>query len=119
MKILRFVWPLLVLGIPAQAATFCVAGVGMQPQCFYDDVTSCRRAATPPSTACIVNPEASLSYYGGSRYCTLNAERIASCIYTDRGQCNRDADNGAGICIDREEMADDLNPFRYDNRVQN
>jgi hypothetical protein len=119
MTLYRLLAIFLLMPALAQAATFCITGPGMAPQCLYEDVVSCRQAATPPSTACIVNPEAPLSFYGGSRYCTLGAERIASCIYTDRGQCNRDADNGAGICIDREAMADDISPFRFDNRLQN
>jgi len=116
-----FIISALFLIIPsgAQASTFCVAGAGMANQCLYDDVASCRQAASPPATACVINSEADLIYYGGSRYCTVGSDRVASCLYADRGQCNRDADNGAGVCIDREAMADDINPFRFDNRLQN
>ncbi len=103
---------------PAWAATFCVAGVALPPQCLYEDVPSCTRASDPPNTYCTVNPEATLSYVGGSPYCAVGANRVAECLYVDRNQCNSAAQKQDGVCFDREAMQDDRNPYRFDNRIQ-
>jgi hypothetical protein len=110
------------LFMPAQqasAGTFCVAGSAMPPQCLYEDVHSCERDAASPDLFCTLNPEVYLMFYGSSRYCTVQADRLAQCMYADRGQCNREASRNNAICIDRETIKDDINPFRYDNRIQN
>lgn len=103
---------------PVLAATFCVAGVALPPQCLYDDVPSCTQASDPPNTYCTVNPEATLSYVGGSPYCAVGADRVAECLYVDRSQCNSAAQKQDGVCFDREAMQDDRNPYRFDNRIQ-
>ena len=110
------------LAIPGQqasAGTFCVAGVGMPPQCLYEDVESCERDAVSQDTSCTINPESDLMFYGSSRYCTVQADRLAQCMYADRNQCSKEASRNNAICIDRETIKDDINPFRYDNRIQN
>jgi len=109
----------LLFAAPAVAGTFCVAGSAMTPQCFYEDVQGCTRASDPPSTYCMVNPDAYLSYVGGGRYCTVGSERVAQCLYTDRSQCNSEASRTRSLCLDRDGMTDENNPYRYDNRVQN
>lgn len=103
---------------PSFAATFCVAGIGFPLQCLYEDVPSCVRASEPPNTYCSVNPEATLSYVGGSPYCAVGANRVAECLYVDRNQCMSAALKQDGVCFDREAMQDDRNPYRFDNRIQ-
>jgi hypothetical protein len=103
----------------ARASTFCVAGAAMPPQCLYEDVRGCVKAAAPPNTFCTINPEVGLIYYGSQRYCTVQSDRLAQCMFVDRSQCNQEAYRNGAICIDREEIKDDLNPFRYDQRIQN
>ena len=111
---------LVLVPLPVLASgTFCVGGVAQSPQCIYDDVTSCIRAADPPVTACLVSQTAVLGYVGGGRYCTVGSERMAQCLYVDRSQCNAEAIRSGNICIDRNAVADETNPFRYDTRVQN
>lgn len=102
----------------ATAGTFCIGGTGVPPQCIYDDVVSCLRAARSP-LSCLINNEAVLSYIGGSRYCTVGSERVAQCFYVDRQQCNTEATRVRRICVDSLGQTDENNPFRYDNRVQN
>ena len=105
--------------LPALAATFCIGGVGMPLQCLYDDVEGCRRAEEPPNTFCAVNPDAVLSYYGGARYCTVSAFLQAECLYIDRAQCHSEALRRKMVCVDRETRLDEMNPYRFDNRIQN
>jgi hypothetical protein len=103
---------------PANAGMFCVAGPALQPQCLYEDVESCQRDAASSDTYCTINPDTYLMYYGSQRYCTVQPDRTAQCLYADRGQCNREAGRNQAICIDRETIKDDINPFRFDNRIQ-
>jgi hypothetical protein len=105
-------------GQQANAGTFCIAGPALQPQCLYEDVDSCERDAAAPDTYCTVNPEAYLMYHGSQRYCTVQPDHLAQCLYDDRSQCNREAGRNKAICIDRETIKDDTNPFRFDNRIQ-
>ncbi len=114
-----FLFLALLLAHSAQAATFCVGGAGYPPQCLYDDIALCRQAASPPSTSCIINPEVTLSYIGGGRYCTVGSERVAQCLYVDRALCNSEATRRGVVCFDRDAVSDDINPFRYDSRIQN
>jgi hypothetical protein len=104
----------------AEGGTFCVQGMGLTPQCNYDDIQTCRRAEEPPNTFCSINPEANLAYTGGTNYCVVTAQLTALCIYQDRSQCNEESFRQRGICIDRRNMSGLSNdPFRYDDRVQN
>lgn len=102
----------------AQAGTFCVGTVGTAPQCAYEDVASCVRAAASAFSSCIINPDAVVNYWGGQRYCVIDSSRTAQCIYYDRSQCNREASLRSGICIDNASKPDDTDPYLYDNRVQ-
>lgn len=109
----------MLLTFPAQAAPFCLAGVGMPPQCIYDDIKVCVEAINSRDLHCTANPEAVLSYSGGSRYCRVTSYLSAECIFNDRLQCRREASMRGDICIDRTAMGDDTNPYRYDERIQN
>ena len=103
----------------ATAGTFCVIGSAIPPQCLYEDVQSCSAASAPPNTFCGVNPEAPLMYYGSQPYCTVSSDRVAQCLFVDRSQCNSQAARSKALCIDRNAIEeDDLNPFKYDQRVQ-
>ncbi len=102
----------------AAAASFCVVGMGIPPQCLYEDVSSCMGSASPPNTACGVNPDARLYYYGSSRYCAVQSSRIAQCIFNDISQCYGASFQDQVVCLDREERSDDINPFRYDKRIE-
>ncbi len=104
---------------PAFAGTFCLAGVAMPPQCLYEDVHSCIRAVNANDLTCVVNPDASLSYIGGNRYCQVDANRVAQCLYVDRNECNNANHGGDKLCFDRAIMTDTSNPFRLDPRLQN
>ena len=102
----------------ATAATFCVVGMGIPPQCVYEDIQSCTAASSQPSTFCGVNPEARLYYYGSSRYCAVQSSRIAQCIFNDISQCYGAVFQDPVVCLDREERPDDINPYRYDKRIR-
>lgn len=102
----------------AQAARFCMAGIGFPPQCIYDDIETCRRAIQPPNTSCIVNPEMQPALYGNSDYCLVTSQGISECIYTDRGQCNIEARRKDALCMDNTRQNFEQNPYRYDTRVQ-
>lgn len=102
----------------AAAASFCVVGMGISPQCLYEDISSCSDAASPPNTFCGVNPEARLYYYGSSRYCAVQSNRIAQCIFNDISQCYGAVFQDKVVCLDRDERPDDINPFRYDKRPE-
>ncbi len=106
-----------VASLPVQAASFCIAGAGLSPQCFYDDMNQCIRAAESPATACIVNPDTNLNYSGGANYCVVTSGLTALCMYVDRAQCEDEAMRNRGICISRADMDDDTDPFRYDPRI--
>jgi hypothetical protein len=103
----------------AFADTFCVVGIAIPPQCYYDDVAACIGASAPPNTFCSVNPASSLMYYGTSRFCTVQSDRLAQCMFSDFVQCNSVASQSGTICIDRQVKKDDINPFRYERRVEN
>lgn len=110
---------LMLLATDARAASFCVAGLGLSPQCLFDDIKTCRKAVNTRDTSCIVNPAAVLSYSGGARYCRVTSYLSAECIFIDRAQCNKEAAAIQAICIDRMSMNDENNPYRYDDRIQN
>ena len=105
--------------MPAAAGTFCIVGTAIPPQCYYDDVASCVGASAPPNTFCSVNPTATLTYYGTSRYCTVQSDRLAQCMYSDMVECNAAPGPVPAVCIDRQGIASDVNPFRYERRVEN
>lgn len=117
MKRIIAAFAILLLAQGAQAATFCVGGPGISRQCLYEDVRLCQRAAKPPESYCTINPQAVLSYLGGSRYCVVDSSRLAQCLYTDRNQCNDVAARSASVCIERQ--TDEFSPFSNDTRVQN
>jgi hypothetical protein len=102
----------------AAAATFCIVGMGIPPQCLYEDVSSCSTASSPPNTFCGVNPAARLYYYGSSRYCAVQSSRIAQCIFNDMSQCYGAVFQDRVVCLDREQHSDDINPFLYDKRIE-
>ena len=102
----------------AQAGNFCIGGAGLPLQCIYDDVETCARAAEPPTTSCVLNPEAKLHIYGQSDYCLIHSGGIGECLYVDRGQCNDDAERAKGICINRTTVGRESDPYIYDPRVQ-
>ncbi|HYD18085.1 MAG TPA: DUF3551 domain-containing protein [Patescibacteria group bacterium] len=110
---------MLLTGQAARASDFCVVGMAIPPQCYYDDVKACMGAATPPNTFCGVNPEARLMYYGSSRYCVVHSAKLAECMYEDYLQCSSAAGQAGAICADRNQKKDDINPFRYDRRIEN
>ncbi len=99
------------------AATFCVVGPAIPPQCLYESVNDCIRASDSINTFCGINPETHLSYYGSQRYCTVDSARITQCLFSSWDECSRAASRQAAICIDREAKADDVNPFKYDQRL--
>lgn len=107
-------------GTAAMAATFCLVGPAIPPQCYYDDVQACQQAASPPNTSCSISPDAFLMYYGDARYCTVGSDRVAQCMYVDRGACNVEAGRTNAICFDRTDIKKEKNPdpYRYDNRIQ-
>ena len=102
----------------AIAASFCVVGMGIPPQCLYEDISACVGASSPPNTFCGVNSMASLYYYGSSRYCAVQSNRIAQCIFNDPSQCYGAVFQDSFVCLDREERSDDINPYRYDKRIE-
>lgn len=107
--------------IESHAANFCLTGASLPPQCIYDDAEVCMKASHYPETTCITNPDAVLTYSGGSRYCTVSSNMAVSCIYIDREQCNNEASRRREICIDRVGMNDKNNknnPYRNDPRLQ-
>jgi hypothetical protein len=110
---------IIVFSSAAQAAPFCLGGLGIQPQCIYYEVTQCIKATEPPNTSCKVSPDATLSYFGGGNYCVVTSELMAQCLYADRDQCSSEAARANGLCIDRRSMDDDRDPYRYDPRIQN
>jgi hypothetical protein len=91
----------------------------MAPQCIYDDIKVCREAVSSRDTSCIVNPQATLNYSGGARYCRVTSYLSAECIFNDREQCRKEASLRGEICMDRVAMEDETNPYRYDERIQN
>ena len=101
----------------AGAASFCMVGMAIPPQCMYDVVVTCNGASTPPDTYCDINPVATLKYYGSQRYCIVDANLQAQCMYNSRILCQSAVD-AQSICIDRGETPDDVNPYRYDTRTQ-
>lgn len=102
----------------ASAASFCLAGPGLSPQCIYDDVGTCKRAARPPSTDCFANEEVKLMQHGNAEYCLVTSQRVAECIYSDRGQCNAQALKQNAVCKSNTDNDIKENPYRYDTRVQ-
>jgi len=102
----------------AMAAPFCLGGIGMPPQCIYDDVQVCRRAVNAPDLTCVINPDAIFTYFGSSRYCAVGSDLVAQCLYVDRNECNNARASGASICFDRAIVTDPSNPFRFDPRLQ-
>jgi hypothetical protein len=108
------------LTVPARtalAAAFCVVGVAVPPQCMYDDISTCNGASSPPNTYCSVNPEATLLYHGPGRYCAVQSDRLAQCLFSCFGECETAA-RGDAICVDRGEKPNPNNPYRYDKRRQ-
>jgi hypothetical protein len=103
----------------AGAASFCVEGEATPPQCLYEDIVSCTAAASPPNTFCGINPDARLYYYGSSRYCAVQSNRIAQCVFNDMTQCYDASFQDKSVCMDREMRPDDISPFRYDPRIGN
>lgn len=117
--LLALLFGVLVCGTSAQAGTFCITGPGLPPQCDYDDVKNCLQSAQSPSSYCQVNPEADLMYYGPLKYCIVQSDRLAQCLYIDRKECNAVAAQQGAVCFDRALLNDDINPFRFDDRIQN
>ncbi len=105
----------------AEAANFCVVGMGIPPQCFYNDVRSCMNAAQPPNSFCAVNPDARLYYYGSSDFCAVHSVGIAQCIYGSLEECYSDSYRGSFrdrvVCMDRAQHPDNISPYRYDQRI--
>lgn len=116
------VWPLAAMvtffPLKAYAGAFCLAGPALAPQCFYDDVQTCSKAAEPPSTSCVINPESYFAYTGSSKYCVVYSPGVAECFYIDRSQCNSTAEKAKGLCVDREDISQSSDPFKYDPRLQ-
>ncbi len=108
----------LVASNTAMARNYCIAGAGLTPICIYDDVESCAKAAEPPSTACIINPEARINMSGNGEYCVIHSGNIGECLYIDRGQCNDYAARAKGICVDRSTIGRESDPYLYDPRLQ-
>jgi hypothetical protein len=107
------------------AASFCMVGQGMPPQCYYDDIAACQQAANSPGNYCEISPDAQVMYFGDARYCTVRSDRVAQCLYVDRNACNAEAARTQAICFDRISIGKDKDtkeknpdPFRYDNRIQ-
>jgi hypothetical protein len=121
-QILLAVLCLLVLCCNAYAASFCAAGVGVPPQCYYSDISSCLSSAQSMGGICVINPDSSPMLFGGSNYCTVQSDLTAQCIFVDREQCNSEAAKNNAICINRSDIKKPLqtpDPFRYDDRIQN
>ena len=110
---------LFILPQAVRAADFCIVGMAVPPQCYYDDMKACIAASAPPNTFCGVNPEARLMLYGTSRYCVVQSARLAECMFEDYQQCIDAAARQGAICSDRNLRKDDINPFRYDRRIEN
>jgi hypothetical protein len=102
----------------ALAAAFCVVGTSIPPQCMYDDIQTCNASSTPPESYCDVNPATTLKYFGSQRYCAVDSNLQAQCLYNSRILCQSTLGGQAVICIDRGETPDDISPFRYDSRTQ-
>jgi hypothetical protein len=109
---------ILLYGNTAVAGTFCLAGQAISPQCIYDDVESCSRASNPPSTSCIINSDSYFTFTGNSTYCVVSSSAVAQCLYVDRGQCNDEAAKSKGICVDKINISESSDPYRFDPRVQ-
>jgi hypothetical protein len=105
-------------GSASRAASFCVVGLAIPPQCLYEDISSCMGSSSPPNTFCGVNPETRLYYYGSSRYCAVQSNHVAQCIFNDISQCYEAVFQERTVCLDREQRPDDINPYRYDQRLK-
>ena len=118
-SILAGAFLLLMLGaVTAHAASFCVVGQAIPPQCMYDDIRTCNASSSPPETYCDVNPATYLKYYGSQRYCAVDSNLQAQCIYNSRTLCQGTLNGQPVICIDRGEKPDEIDPYRYDRRTQ-
>lgn len=102
----------------AAAASFCVVGQAVPPQCMYDDIATCNAASSPPNTYCDVNPTTYLKYFGSQRYCAVDSNLLAQCIYNSSTLCQGTLNGQSVICIDRGEKPDELSPYRYDKRTE-
>ncbi len=101
------------------ASPFCILRNNTYRECIYDNVINCQRAADPDTnTYCIVSDTAVLTYSGFAKYCVVDANLIALCNYNDRGQCNGVARSSRGLCVERDLSADNINPYKYDDRLQ-
>lgn len=118
MRIIAFIFIFLASAGTARAASFCVAGMSTPPQCLYEDITSCERAADPPNTFCEVNATTRLYYYGSGRYCAVQSNRIAQCLFNDPSQCYEAVFQDKSVCVDREASKDNIDPYRYDQRLK-
>jgi hypothetical protein len=148
-RFLGAIWACLALlaGITKSfAATFCIVGAAIPPQCLYESVSDCIKGADSVNTFCGINPETRLSYYGSERYCSVDSARVTQCLFSSREECNEAANKEKEICIDRNDdqtdnqtgapnnnqndkqnnkqndqngNQNDINPFKYDQRLLN
>ena len=121
-KIIRAL-PLLILLTLSEAAyaayPFCIVRNNSYQECIYDSVDTCNKNANPnTNTYCVVSEEAIITYSGFARYCTVDSNLVALCNYNDRRECNSAARSLRSLCIDREVRQDDVDPYRFDDRIQ-
>lgn len=95
-----FIAALLALLVPAEAeaAPFCVQYRGMQPQCIYHDITTCKRESIQVAAACVINDQEIRLPKDDKRFCLINSSRVIQCIYPDPDSCNSEAAKSDGIC---------------------
>ena len=120
MKYFFFLFVAGLLAFPnfVNAASFCLAGPALPPQCIYDDVQVCLKATEPPNTTCVINPETYIAYTGNSEYCVAKSSKTALCYYVDRDQCNQEAQRSQSICVQRPLTEDNKGVYQYDQRIQ-
>lgn len=101
------------------AYPFCIVRNNSYQECIYDSVDTCLKATDAnTNTYCILDGEAPVRYSGFSRYCIVDANLIAQCNYNDRGLCNSEARSKRSLCIDRDIGENEVDPYRYDDRIQ-
>ena len=85
----------------ALAAPYCTQAKNGARVCTYTDTEQCARRAGELNALCIANPTELRSTTGSARYCLVNNDHMANCVYTDRKACEVDATReGDAVCLD-------------------
>ena len=96
-----FAAALIAIALPAAAAPFCTQAKGAQRICQYTEAADCIKRAGELGAVCVPNPGELRSSVGSARYCLVDNDRNASCIYPARQNCETDSiREGSGACVD-------------------